>query len=326
MAAKRFQLRISAILVAMCVGLGAFNSVAAMPPIPEATTGAAPLWVDDPRLQFPRTDYLSRRGRGDSAQAAAQDAYQKIVHLYRIAEGQRLPEAIENALTVAAIWHDSANQQYRAIITLRQKAAENYLRTKISELDSQTESALQAAARAADPFTQLGLISKALHDQKTRAGYQSAMKKVDVTARGVPAKRDIDALKKMQEEQLTSLRIHPVGAASDVPLDVMSNMISRGLKVANIVPVAKAQADYLLKGHLSVSHAPDESGWMGGQGVLTLSLTKVGADAIINSHQWDINVIHLYPETAERRVVEKAEYLLKREMRQVLIDMAMQLP
>ncbi len=324
MGIKGSRLYLLAASVSICITYGGVTAAAEMPSLPEVTTGDAPIWVEDPRLQFPRTDYLSRRGKGASASEAAQVAYNKILKLYQIGEGQPLPDEIAKALAIASIWKEGNGEHYRAIVTLKQKVAENYLRKKITALDEATAEATKIANTSPEAITKLGMTGKALEYQRARATYQAAMKRVDVTGRGVPPKWEIKKLSEALENYITSLTIHPSGDASDVTLEQMSNMITRGLKVAGIQATPRERADYILKGHLTISHAPDESGWMGGQGSLSLRLFQAGSDEAIGSHQWHINVIHLYPETAERRVVEKAEYLLKKEMRDVLIDMATQ--
>ncbi len=305
--------------------LTAAGKAFALPPLPQAESGPAPVWVEDPRLQFPRTDYLFRRGTGASAEAAAQQAYDKIATLFGAGPGQPLPDEIEQALEIAAIWHDTANGRYRAIATLDQNTAEDFLRRRITTLDDATERALKALETRREPIVRIGLVAQALNQQKAREKFQKAMKKVDVTARGIPPRWKIDALEEQLEGYITALVILPAGDASDVPLDQMAEMIARGLKVARINRAASAkEADYILKGRLAISHAPDESGWMGGQGRLELDLYAPEGNTPIGHHQWAIDVIHLYPETAERRVVEKAEYLLKKEMRDVIIDMGRQ--
>ncbi len=318
----KYRTYMLAAVMAAGVACGSASAAAGLPPLPEVSSGSAPLWVDDPRLQYPRTDYLSRRGRGASAEAAAQMAYDKILKLYQIEAGQPLPDELQKALEIAAIWQEEESGHYRALVTLRQKVAENYLRTRIAALDSATEEALKTADTTSEPIVKLGMTGKALQYQQERARYQSSMKRVDVTARGIAPRWQIKALEQRLDGYITALAIHPAGAASDVALDVMANMITRGLKVAGIQQAPKERADYILSGRLSLSHAPDESGWMGGQGVLELTLTQPGSEQTLGSHRWEISVIHLYPETAERRVVEKAEYLLKKEMRDVLIEMA----
>ncbi len=303
--------------------LGATASASQLPPFPEISQGAEPVWVSDPRLQFRRTDFLSRRGRGATAEEAVHAAYDKILQLYRVPEGGALPSEIEEALTVAGIWHDGANNEYRAIITLKQKAAENYPRAQIRTLDKTTRELLTRAKSEQEPIVKLGLVAKAEQLQNERAAWQKSMKKIDVTGQGIRAKWKVKTLNEEIDQIITKLAIQPAGDASDVSPDVMASMITRGLKVAGISAASAEKADYILKGRLAISHAPDESGWMGGLGTLEVELFKKGEEQPIGSYQWDINVLHLYPETAERRVVEKAEYLLKKEMRDVLITIAL---
>ena len=303
--------------------LSATASASQLPPFPEISQGAEPVWVSDPRLQFRRTDFLSRRGRGATAEEAVRAAYDKILQLYRVAEGGALPPEIDEALTVAGIWHDSANDEYRAIITLKQKAAENYLRAQIRALDKATRELLDRARSEQEAIVKLGLVAKAEQLQSERAAWQKSMKKIDVTGQGIRAKWSAKKLNEEIDQIITGLAIQPAGGASDIAPDVMANMITRGLKVAGISAASAERADYILKGRLSVSHAPDESGWMGGLGTLDVELFRKGEEQPVGSYRWDINVLHIYPETAERRVVEKAEYLLKKEMRDVLITIAL---
>ncbi len=292
--------------------------------LPNTATGPAPLWVDDPSVQFSRIDYLTRRGRADNAQSAADEAQNKLIQLLRYDENTLIDDALLASIGIKGVWHNSEKNNYRAIAIMPRKEAEQLLRQTIITLDDNTTTAIKARADDSTTITQLRLTAQALQYQKERSFYQASMKKVDVTGRGIAPNWDVKKLDKELDTLVTGLSITAKGDVSDISIDRMKKMLERGFKVAGVTVHTTTDTDYTLTGCLTISHKPDPSGWMLGMGVLEVDLYDKTSAKTIGKYQWNIEVTHLYPETAERRVIERAEYLLKKEMHNVLIAIALQ--
>jgi len=296
----------------------------AAPALPVTIEGDAPLWAYDTSIVYSRVDLISRLGTSETPLAAANHARGLILKLMQ-GKGDVVPQEFASQIKIEGVWHNLEKQRYHAVATLARVPVENYLRERLNDIDARTDTSLSiVAAEESSKLLRLSQLTKAIKLQTERNKLQKSMKKVDVTGRGLPKKWDLKKLEQQQAALIDGLVIEPGAIASDVSNDRMIAMISRGLKSAHIKKSTPDEAEFIIKGQLQISHEPDESGWMAGLGSMILSLYDRSSEEPVGSYQWDIRVLHIYPETAERRVVERAEYLLKKDMRAALINIAQQ--
>ncbi len=296
----------------------------AQPTLPVTIEGNAPLWAYDASIVYSRVDFISRLGISDTPLGAADHARELILKLIR-GNGSLVPEKLASKIEIKGLWHNTEKQRYHAVATLVRVPIENYLRETLINIDAKTEAALKVVENEdSNSIVKISQLANAIKLQQERVKFQKSMLKVDVTGRGLPKKWNINKLEQQQADLIASLVIEPAEFSSDVPVGRMTAMITRGLKSAQIKASQPGQGDFILKGQIHIDHEPDESGWMAGMGNMKIALFSKDSEEPLGSYQWDIRVLHIYPETAERRVVERAEYLLKKEMRSVLINISQQ--
>ena len=328
----------------------AADQVVAQPTIP---SGPQPAWVDGESSNYPRVDYITSRTHADTAEKASQQAlanvsrhflidtskYEMPVEQAIVGAGYELNKAHlpESALTVASPevkrvlqklkivdqWFDSTNNHYHALAALPRNAGRGYLDSQIKALDEKTREYMQEARSNPDPFIQAGKIAMAWRCQQLRGEMQNAMRVADLTGRGIAPEYKLNLMKNDAINLITTLQIEPSGLAGEMNATEMTAIINGGLKTAKLKP-AIDNADYIMRGTLDTSIIGEKNGWAVGLGQLKLVLADKITGEVRGTKSWEVEVPGLNEDHAIRRVYEKTEYKIKRDMRDILMEMAMQ--
>lgn len=311
-----------------------------------------PEWVAGESKEYPRLDYITSRTQATSAEAAAQLAQGKIsrtfmveLSLYDMSERQAQASGSyelnrtfqpESAMTSAAPeverilgkirivdqWYDSSSNTHHALAALPRNTGLGYLRSQIEMLDTNTSDFLKNASDSSDPLTKMGMTALAWRAQQLRASLQESMRDVDLTRRGIEPKWELAKLSNEINTLLVNLKIYPSGAAGDANAEEIGSALNSALKIADLKPAARNNADYTLSATVTSAIIGEENGWAVGQGTINLTISdKENRER--NSKQWTLKVPGISEEAALRRVLEKSEFTLKKEMRNSLIDMAL---
>ena len=323
------------------------------------TTAAAPVparpqpdWVTGESRDYPRLDYIAIRTQASSADAAAQEALGKLSRMfmvdlnqYDLSERQALESAgyeinranqPAEAMTIAAPeiqrildkikvvdqWHDDKNNTDYALAVLPRNTGLGYLRSQIQMLDTNTDDYMKNADEATDPLTKMGMVALAWRSQQLRESLQESMVNTDLTRHGIRPKWELKKLDKDINELLVNLNIYPSGVAGDTNEAAITDALNSALKITDITPAKKEKADYLLSATVESSIIGEENGWAVGQGKVHLTISDK-ANKERNHKDWTLKVPGINEDGALRRVLEKSEYTLKKEMRNSLIDMAL---
>lgn len=311
-----------------------------------------PDWVTSESKEYPRLDYITSRTQGASADEAAQQAQSKLSRIfmvdltqYDISErqaqasgGYELNRTFqpESAMTAAAPeierilgkiaivdqWYDSSNNTHHALAALARNTGLGYLRSQVQLLDTNTREFLKNARDSNDPLTRMGMTALAWRAQQLRTSMQESMRDIDLTRRGIEPQWEIESLRKEIDTQLVNLKIYPSGVTGDSNAEFMASALNSALKVADLKPATKEKADYTLSATVESAIIGEENSWAVGQGTIKLMLSDKQNNTRSNK-QWIIKVPGINEETALRRVMEKSEFTLKKEMRNSLIDMAL---
>ena len=320
---------------------------------PTIASGPQPAWVDSESANHPRVDYITSRTQAETAEQASQQALANISRHFLIdttAYEMPISQAIvgagyelnttnlpQSALTVASPevkrvlqklkiveqWFDSANNRYHALAALPRNAGRGYLDNQIKALDEKTRDYMQEARSNPDPFVQAGKIAMAWRCQQLRGTMQKAMRVADLTGRGIAAEYKLNLMKKDAINLITTLQIEPSGLAGEMNAAEITNMIRGGLNTAGLRPT-DVNPDYLMSGTLEASIIGERNGWAVGHGELKLVLTDKVTGEVRGTKTWQIEVPGLDENAAIRRVYEKTIYKLKKDMRDILMEMAMQ--
>jgi len=326
----------------------------------EPTTAVAakqlpqPKWIEGESERYPRLDHMRSRSQAASAKEAEQQAKAKLAKMFmvdigalkvsphqaKIAADYELVETysseqaplaafaeikhILDKIKVVDQWHQLESNTHHALAVLPRNIGKAYLRKEIRRLDDQTSELIDQAQTHGDPIVQLGMMAKAWRTQQIRDALQKTMTRADLTGRGVKPKWRLRNMKQDVDSMLTSLRIYPTGLEGDKNARAMTAMLQGALKLAGLTPAEKSSADYIIRAVVDVSIVGEENGWALGHGAIKVVLAANKDNRLLGSRQWEFQTPGLHEDHAKRRVLEKTEYMLKKNMRDTLIDMAME--
>ncbi len=312
-----------------------------------------PKWVEGESRQYPRLDYMRSRAQATSAKDAAQKARIKLARLfmvdtnalgisphqarfaadYEIVEDFSSEQApvvafaditdVLDKIKIADQWYHVENNTHHALAVLPRNIGKAFLRKEIRRLDDTTGQLIDQAQTHGDPITQVGLMTKAWHTQQVRSVLQKAMTRADLTGRGIKPGWQLRNIKQDINSMLTSLRIYPTGLEGDVNARAMAAMLQGALKVTKLTPADESSADYIIRAVVEISIIGEENGWALGHGAIKVVLADKKDNRLRGSKQWEFQTPGLHEEHARRRVLEKTEYMLKKNMRNILLDIAM---
>ena len=321
-------------------------------PVVVIPSGPEPGWVSGGSIGYPRVDYITSRTEAETPEQASQMAIANITRYFLIdtIELNMTPEQTAFAadytlntsnldssaqtvapaeitrvlakIELAAQWYDSDNNRYHALAAVPRNTSRSYLAGQIKMLDSKTETFMQEARSNPDPLAQAGNIAKAWRCQQIRSKLQDSMRVADLTARGVEPRFNLKLVKKDAINLLTTLQIEASGVAGEMNAIQVTDMIKGGFKTAGI-KAAEDNADYIMRGTLDTSIIGEKNGWAVGRGQLKLVLADKLTGELRGTKVWEIEVPGLTEDHAIRRVNEKTVYKLKRDMRNILMEMAM---
>ncbi|MDZ4261703.1 MAG: hypothetical protein U1B30_05160 [Pseudomonadota bacterium] len=311
-----------------------------------------PDWVTGESKNYSRLDYITSRTQGASADAAAAQAQSRLSSMfmadlaqYDMSERQAAasggyeinrtfqPEdgmtaatpEIERILGMIEIvdqWYDSSSNTYHALAALPRNSGLGYLRNQIQMLDANTQGFIKTAKESKDPLTKMGQTALAWRAQQLRSSMQESMRDVDLTRRGIEPQWQLESLRQDINNQLVNLKIYPSGVVDDANAEAIGNALTSALKVADLKPATEKQADYKISATIKSTIIGEKNGWAVGQGTISLVLSDKQNNERGNL-QWVIEVSGINEDAALRRVMEKSEFTLKKEMRNSLLDMAL---
>lgn len=304
-----------------------------------------PPWLDGGDPRYPPAQYLTgvgSAGESDEAQDRARASLAKVFEARveeesrdvqraeRRREGEALRELDEQAVSralrvrtdvvltgarIAEQWRDPETGMAYALAVLPRGQAAAGLRQEIRRLDEATEAVLRLGARSQDPFARAGALARALELQRDRDGYQRMLKVVDLSGRGLPAQWSPAGLELELGQALGGIA---VAAEADSPQ--LASRLAGAVAAAGLKP-AGAGAAYVLAGRLESQDLGRREGWHWLRGRLQVALRGPGGE-LRGSHAWGLKVAALDREAAEARLLEEAEKLLRRELREVLVGFA----
>jgi len=318
-------------------------------------TGEKPEWVDGDILAYPRLQYMTARAEGPTEEEAALEAQAKLAHLFVVdVDALNIPmqqaidatgfqqitnlvgpeshtvasdqaERVLNKIDAAEVWLDASQGVYHALAVLPRNTGKGYLVKEIQLLDKRTQELIDEARNGQiDPLTQAGKMAKAWRAQQLRQVFETSLRtKADLTGRGIEPKWDSDTLEQDASGLLTTLQIEATGLVDDMNAQRVAQMIRDGLKVAEIKPPVN-EADYVMRGTLDAQVVGAENNWAVGGGELKLALADKVTGEVRGTKTWQVKVPGLDENAAIRRVYEKTEYMLKVNMRDILLEMSMQ--
>lgn len=229
-------------------------------------------------------------------------------------------DQIISGIQIAEFWQDPANANYHALAVLPRLQTAASLRQQIGELDAITRNHIEQSRKEFDLFMKIAAATRALTMQQKRESLQKNLQVVDVTGRGVDAQWSSAKLKSDLGELLKRVSIAP-RVADDAPSG-LAEMVAGALAQAGFVLDTGGHPQFVVQASLNLTDLGLKDGWYWQRGTLAITLTETTNDRARGTRQWNIKGNAPDKVDATRRAMYQADSILKQELGNALIDMA----
>lgn len=288
--------------------------------LPAVEAGGRPEWLGGNSTEFPKSTYILLNAQGNTANDSATAAYKKIINLLR-----PLPEAgdirdLEPEIRIVGLWQHEGT--VHALAVFPRNTADEYLRGKLDYLDAATEKTVADIEATDHPLTKIGLLHTAIERQKLRAAYQHSLKVADINGRGRESQWDTLTWSKETERLMTGLSIRPTIDQNTSESEPLLTMLKNGLIKAGIESGNTTSAD-TIQGMLKISYEEQENGWVQAYGILDIQLRSTDKMQQFGNKTWKMETTALNADTAKKRILSKSKRILEGDLREVIIEIAM---
>jgi len=310
---------------------------------------AAPDWLAGKSAKYPDSRFLVGRGQADSLEDARNRARADLAKVFQVAvsvetsdvtqfasttegggQGKTESQVTRNIMTrtdqivrgiqIAEAWQDPQTKAHHALATLPRLQAAMGLRQEVERLDAATRGYVAQARNAQDLLAQVASASRAHDTQRERDGVQRALQVVDVTGRGVEPEFNSGQLAADLAALLKRVRMKPQAASGSQ--GGLERMLSAALSAAGFVPESGADAPYVLVGSLQLDDLGLIEGWYWMRGTLEVQLAETASGKVRGNKRWEIKTSSAQKATAQRRALDEADALLKKELRPAILRFA----
>ena len=306
-----------------------------------------PKWITDASLEYPNAMYLIGRGAGSTAEEAQNRARGDLATIFevrievvnqnsttvaqsgkneqvdRLASQQvsAKTDKVISGINIAEVWRDPVTQDFHALAVLPRAQASASLREELTKIDNDLTQQMQAAQSADDPLLKVGALSQALQSAINREGFQTTLKVIDPSGRGVPAPVTPATVQKQIGDTLKKVKI-----ASEIVEDAgareFATIIKGGLANAGFLASNPATADLVLESKLTLSDLGRMDGWYWVRGTVDVSLVEKASGRVRGSKTWPVKSSARDNKTARSRALIEIEKLLKEELRAAIVEFA----
>ncbi|MCW9024087.1 MAG: LPP20 family lipoprotein [Gammaproteobacteria bacterium] len=307
-----------------------------------------PDWVNGNASDYPAKKYLTGKGQ-DSHQAVARDrARADLAKIFEVSIAEQSHDQITytsksdgkakvvqmdsetgreisthtdqivSGIQISETWKDPKSKQFHILATLDRMKAANSLRSNINQIDEATAQSIHHSKNERNPLRKLGHANKALQLQLERSAYQKHLKVVDYTGMGLSSNYNIPKLANDLDGLLQ--RIHIKIQIEADPIGDLSNIVTGALTNTGFSDATNSKPDYLLNTALSLDTQQDHQGWYWQRGTLELTLFSPDKQETYGSRRWSIKVSSQNKALSEKRVRDKINQLLNKELRHTLIQ------
>jgi hypothetical protein len=311
-----------------------------------ASTPSTPDWVNGKSAKYPDNQYLVGRGQADTQEDARNRARADLAKSLEVAvsakstdvtkfssgaEGAKTDSQVSRSVTTSTeqivrgiqlgdAWQDPQTKSYYALAVLSRSQAAMGLRAEIERLDAATRGYVDQARNSPDLLAQVASASRAVDTQRDRDAVQRTLQVIDVTGQGVPAEQNSGQLASDLAALLKRLHMKPQAASGSQ--DGLERMLSAALSSAGFVPEAGESAPYVLTGSLQLDDLGLIDGWYWMRGTLEVQLAETASGKVRGNKRWEIKTSSPQKATAQRRAIDEADEVLKRELRPAILGFA----
>lgn len=308
-------------------------------------TDEPPDWVSGKSSRYPDSRYLLGRGqapqpddarnraRADLAQVFGTTVKVETSDITKFAgpsnESEKLrvesevarrivtqAEQIVQGTQIAEMWQDPKTQNHHALAVLPRQQAATALRQDIERRDAATRGYVAQARNASDLLLKVAAANRALESQVARDASQKTLRVIDVTGHGVEPEFNGGQLAADLDALLKRVRIRAQAERALEP------MLAGALSAAGFVPEAAGDAPFVLTGSLELDDLGVVERWYWLRGTLEVRLTEHGSGKVRGTKRWEVKVSGRDRATAQRRALDQADEILKRQLRPAIIGFA----
>jgi hypothetical protein len=229
-------------------------------------------------------------------------------------------DQIVRGMQIGDAWQDPKTKANYALAVLPRLQAAMGLRAEIDRLDAATRGYVAQARNAPDLLAQVASASRALDAQRERDAFQRTLQVVDVTGRGVEPDVTSGQLAADLSALLKRVKMRPQAASGSQ--EGLERMLSAALSEAGFVPEAGTAAPYVLVGSLQLDDLGVIDGWYWMRGTLEVQLAETASGKVRGNKRWEIKTSSPQKATAQRRALDEADAVLKRELRPAILGFA----
>ncbi len=309
-----------------------------------------PGWVNGVATDYPAKKYLTGKGQSTNQDIARDRARSDLAKIFEVSiseqsydyinytskkEGGKKvvqmdsetgrdinaqTEQIVSGIRISEIWQQPKSKIFHILATLDRFKAANSLRQEISQLDTATAQVIQYSRKTSDPLQQLGFANKALQLQLKRVAFEKHLKVLNYTGMGLSSSYNIAVLVNDRNKLLQRIKIS-VQIESD-PIGGLNDIVAGNLSNAGFTHVKDKQPDYVLSGKLSLENFVDKKGWNWQRGTLEINLLDPVTKKSLGTQRWPVKVSSQNKATSQKRVLDKINVILNKELRKSLVQFA----
>lgn len=314
-------------------------------------SGSKPGWVDSGKSRsYPVSRFLVGIGSASDLEAAKDRARANVAKIFSVkvsevtedvtrhaseksgsvvkAVNQARVERIISSRTdkvltgvlIAQTWQDKKTSVHYAMAVLSRTHAANNLRQEIGRLDRATTMYVKRAQGEGDILRKVRSASLALDAQVARRAQQRSLRVVDSSGVGSPPHWEIAKLNSDLEELLRRVRISPKVEADTT--GKLSESVNNALAVSGFRINLGDAGEFVLNAKLDLEDLGLRDGWYWTRGVLEIALKERVSGRARGSIRWAIKAAGKTASDAQQRIANKADSLLKRQMKSAIIKFA----
>jgi len=233
-------------------------------------TGPAPDWVHGPSRRYPKEQYLTAVGSGESRGSAEENARGELARTFRAdidsrvsayekyfqvrggGKDQMTDEASLASLTtvstkmviegseIAEVFRQKKTGQYFALVTLDRAKTARILRDRVLRLDEEIAALQRRADGTEDKLAKLRYLKRSIPKFVFRDASDSQLRIVDLRGGGIPGRANADEVKSQIDRLLATdiaIGVSVKGASADeLRASVLKELSRLGLPVAPGTP------------------------------------------------------------------------------------------
>jgi hypothetical protein len=312
-----------------------------------ASQPSVPDWIASNSARYKSEQYLIGRGHAATQEAAKDRARADVAKVFQVAvdvsseDIQRSKsdpsgavqyeeqasrhistrtDKIISGIQIAELWQDPTSGSYHVLAVLPRLRAATSLRQQIGELDEATRNYVEQSRKNDDLFLKIAAANHALEVQQEREVLQKNLQVVDVTGRGVEPQWNSAKLKTDLFELLKRVSIAP-RVAADAPSG-LAEMVAGALAQAGFILDTSDHPVFVLHASMNLTDLGLKDGWYWQRGNLEIALTEAANGRVRGTRHWSIKGNAPNKVGAVRRAMDQADAILKQELGNAIIDMA----